>query len=421
MNVENLARQAIDIIKSNWGLPQHGFITGGSIANIIWELVSGNKSVVNDIDVFIFDGEEVASEESLFKYQETQKEYFEDNYCGINYRLNKNNIYSIVESTKDGIFNNILYKSNSHDPFVIIRSFDINATQVGYDIDTNKFYWTKEFEEFLKTGELKITNLMTPSHTAIRLVKKSVELNAKYDEFELQLVQYVLDVRYSDVIKYRFMHRYYDMYHKYEHLLKEHFSIHRDEETEDYVKREFLKDTELYFLMNKEKKTEYRFLFISDLFSDDKNIHTISNTRDFLFYMRNIYGNIELKDIWGKLYYFYNNEEYIDQIVSPDDIDLLSRFAKNAPNSISNLKGYKLSEQIAIIKRFLENYKEDPIVAIAILENIKIDKNLELDEQTSLLLELSVRKHIFNDGKVDAIMNPESKKVVDEGIDNLIF
>jgi hypothetical protein len=162
-------------------------------------------------------------------------------------------------------------------------------------------------------------------------------------------------------------------------------------------------------------------LLISDLFSDDKNIHTISNTRDFLFYMRNIYRNMELKDIWGKLYYFYNNEEYIDQIVSPDDIDLLSRFAKNAPNSISNLKGYKLSEQIAIIKRFLENYKEDPIVAIAILENIKIDKNLELDEQTSLLLELSVRKHIFNDGKVDAIMNPESKKVVDEGIDNLIF
>ena len=85
-------------------------------------------------------------------------------------------------------------------------------------------------------------------------------------------------------------------------------------------------------------------------------------------------------------------------------------------------KGYKLSEQIAIIKKFLENYKEDPIVAIAILENIKIDKDMELDEQTSLLLELSVRKHIFNEGKVDVIMNPKNKvQISDIDTDDLFF
>lgn len=420
MNVEILARQAIDIIKSNWGLPQHGFVTGGSIANIIWELVSGNKSVVNDVDVFLFDEQE--SPETLFKYQETQEEYYE-NYGGLCFRLNRNNVYSIVESTKDGIFNNILYNSSSHDPFVIIKSFDINATQVGYDIDTDKFYWTKEFEYFLKTGELKVTNLMTPSHTAIRLVKKSVELNAKYDEFELQLIKYVLDVRFSDVIKYRFMHRYYDMYYKYEHLLKDHFRIARDGNMEDYVKREFLKETELYYLVNSSRKEWQEWhRFNSDLFDDDKNLNSIHNTRDFLFYMRNIYRNEELKEIWEKLYYFYNNDEYIDQIVSIEDIELLSRFAKNAPNSINNLKGYKLSEQIGIIKKFLENYKEDPIVAIAILENIKIDKDMELDEQTSLLLELSVRKHIFNEGKVDVIMKPKNKvQISDSDTDDLFF
>ena len=54
MNIEILCRKAIEIIKDNWGIPERGFIAGGSIANIIWELVSGKKAIVNDIDVFLF-------------------------------------------------------------------------------------------------------------------------------------------------------------------------------------------------------------------------------------------------------------------------------------------------------------------------------------------------------------------------------
>jgi hypothetical protein len=35
---------------------------------------------------------------------------------------------------------------------------------------------------------------------------------------------------------------------------------------------------------------------------------------DILFYMRNIYGNKELSDIWTKLHYFYNNNtDYVDK------------------------------------------------------------------------------------------------------------
>ena len=58
MNVETLGRKAIDIIKEKWGLPLHGFVAGGSIANLVWELVSGNKAIVNDIDVFVLEGRE---------------------------------------------------------------------------------------------------------------------------------------------------------------------------------------------------------------------------------------------------------------------------------------------------------------------------------------------------------------------------
>ena len=55
---------------------------------------------------------------------------------------------------------------------------------------------------------------------------------------------------------------------------------------------------------------------------------------------------------------------------------------------------------------------------ISILEKQKVDKDIELDENTSLLLELSVRKEIINDtrGKVYKIfgIKPESDEPVND-------
>jgi hypothetical protein len=42
MNVEQLAKNAIEKIKSNWGLPKRGFIAGGSITNLL------NTSFISD-------------------------------------------------------------------------------------------------------------------------------------------------------------------------------------------------------------------------------------------------------------------------------------------------------------------------------------------------------------------------------------
>ena len=70
---------------------------------------------------------------------------------------------------------------------------------------------------------------------------------------------------------------------------------------------------------------------------------------------------------------------------------------------------------------FLDKFKEDPIVAISILENIKVDKNIILDEQTKLILELSVRKQIVNDvrGKVSKILNLEDINKDDKNLFSL--
>ena len=428
MNIESLGRQAIERIKSEWGLPKRGFLAGGSIANIVWELVSGNKAVVSDIDVFIFDSLEervnTSNRDTLFNYQEKETRYYED-YTGMCFNTYTKDFYSIIEAEREGMFNNIRYKSNSQDPSLIIKSFDINSTRIGYSIEKDELYWTPEFEEFLKTGELKVTNLMTPSHTAIRIVKKSKDLNVKLDEFEFKLIQYALSCNFQDRIKLRFRERYLDLYKEYSEQLKDFFTVKRDFEAEDYVKIHHQKEVQLFYLspIVNDESTEIsdfdRLIYAhrSNLFKEDENINLIFKSSDFLFYMRNIYGKEELSKLWKKLYFYFKDINYIDKEVSMEDIELLCRFSENAPNAIENLKGYKLSEQISIIKKFLDKYKEDPIIAISILENVKINKDIELDEQTSLLLELSVRKQIVNDtrGKVNKILGikEELPKVID--------
>jgi hypothetical protein len=419
MNIESLGRQAIDRIKSDWGLPTHGFVAGGAIANIVWELVSGNKAVVNDIDIFVFDGIENkldSNAKTLFNYQEKETNYYED-YSGMNFNNYTKDFYSIVESERDDMFNTIKYKSNTSDPSLIIKSFDINATRIGYDIDNDKIYWTSEFEEFLKTGELKISNIMTPSHTAVRIAKKSKELKAKIDEFEFRLLQYALSNRFIDRIKLRFRERYLEMCKDNKDLLSKYFQMSRDLEAEEYVFKKVGDKVELYYLVvrNVEKKDTFddfeKELYINNpqIFEDD-NLNKIFKSSDFLFYMRNIYNKDQnLKDVWSNLYYFFNDVNYIDREINQEDMDLLQRFGKYAPDSINNLKGLKISEQIDIIKKFLDKFKQDPIIAISILESFKVDKDIILDEQTMLLLELSVRKKIVNDtsGKVNKILNIE--------------
>ena len=59
-----------------------------------------------------------------------------------------------------------------------------------------------------------------------------------------------------------------------------------------------------------------------------------------------------------------------------------------------------MSEQLVFIRKLLDIYKEDPIIAISILEkgNVALYSDLE-DEQNQLLLELSVRKEIVQDSR----------------------
>jgi hypothetical protein len=54
MDLELILHESINYIKSKWTLPDRGFLAGGSLANVVWEKISGNKSVINDLDIYSY-------------------------------------------------------------------------------------------------------------------------------------------------------------------------------------------------------------------------------------------------------------------------------------------------------------------------------------------------------------------------------
>ena len=408
MDVEQLAKRALDKIKSQWGLPKRGFIAGGSIANLIWEEVSGKKAIINDIDVFLFNGllesYNEDKKEYFFSFKEDEQNIWYDDYAGLRFIDRAKNYYSICESTIEGIFNYVRYKSNTHNPEIIIKSFDINCTAVGYSIEEDKFYWTPEFEKFLETGELKISNLKTPCHTAIRIVKKSEELDVKLDLFELVIVQGILSRQLQDVYKVRFQDRYFNMFNNHK-ILENYFTIEKDLECMTHVKTTYDKDVNLWTLKSKKENIIL-----------DNNLLSIHKGEDFLFYLRNIYTKPELIDVWNKLRPLFINEDYVDGGVDVEDMKLLSSTIQFLPKTILNLRGYKLTEQVSIIKLLLERYKEDPTIAFSVLEKHTIEPDQEIDDTTALLYELSVRKEITDDAhnsRIQSILSKIESKVED--------
>jgi hypothetical protein len=173
-----------------------------------------------------------------------------------------------------------------------------------------------------------------------------------------------------------------------------------------HVKTTYDKDVNLWTLKTKSEKTWSG--------TYDNNLLSIHKGEDFLFYVRNIYTKPELVNIWNQLRPLFINEDYVDGGVDVEDMKLLSNTIKFLPRTILNLRGYKLTEQVSIVKSLLERYKEDPAIAFSVLEKHTIEPNQEIDDSTALLYELSVRKEIVDERHNSMVESILSKVEYDE-------
>ena len=394
--MDKLIQSAVTLLQSKYNLPTEGFLAGGAIANTIFNMVTGKMAPVNDIDIYrIIDLKDKHTFEELKNKQSFQKMELEicEDYRGM-YRGYKNGDYYIIDDVSNqGIINFIDYKTNTRNYQIILDSFDINCCQVGYDLETKKCYYTKDFQEFLKTQELRLVNLTSPSHSAIRLLKKKTELDVKLPQIEIDAISYALfDInqkRFIDITKKRFQERYKNLFHKYESELTPFFSLEEDK--------------------------MYGEVFTTKLFYLRPKINRLSKidgyfglSTEFLFWVRNIYQNEDLEKKWHNLNLildplFFTEvgiSNYFDADITDDKLELIGKICEYAPNSVKNLRGLTLSKQLSWINTLFDKFQHDPIIAISILEKTKYEDHINLeDDMTLLLLELSVRKTILDDEK----------------------
>jgi hypothetical protein len=397
-------------MKKNWNLPSSGFLCGGSLANLIWEKTSGNKAVVNDIDIFIYKGKP-ESEDFVFtnfNINKTERAIYET-YSGLNISYDRTVSHVILNSRREDIINYIDIYSEAYNPQSILDSFDINCCQVGYLLEEDKFFYTKGFLKFLETGKLELVNLHTPAHSAIRLAKKADELGVEVPKFEIEVAAIsISQVFLLDIQKLRFKEKYHDLFKKYENHLSDKFELVRCCESELELSYRNIKADPLYRLSPK------------NIMIKGVERLGVSTSKYFLSWVRQVKGNPKLEELWKKLFVAYDSkltfEEYLDVDPNEDDLELLGKIIKWAPKSLKNLHGLKYSEQIDIIKRVFEHFKSKPLVGISLLETLKIDEKFDFDDEMSMLvLELSLRK--INDGdkynKVEKIFGDYKENVKD--------
>jgi hypothetical protein len=322
-----------------------------------------------------------------------EKEVYED-YTGLQIGYTQKGHYTIEKVSVNGIFNDIDYIATVDDRSLVLDSFDINACQLGYDIEKDEFIWTKNFEEFLKTGELRLCNLTSPPHSAIRLVKKKHDLDAILPDLELDIICAILGARrFIDTQKSRFKDRYANIFKKYESDLKSRFKLVREKDLEEYLKFNLDVDDKIWSLESISNNFEINFGEIPGLLL----------SKDFLYYARNILNNKELEKAWHKLHPVIDSsmpfDKYFDTPYDKNQVRRLGKLITYAPNSSKNLKGLSFSEQLNVFDTILSKFPNDPLIAIKILENFQIKDYDINDEMELLLMELSIRKELIEDPK----------------------
>jgi hypothetical protein len=133
-----------------------GFVAGGAICSIINEFFNKKPAIINDIDIFI-------------------------NRCAGVSEL------KIESSEKDGLINYIKVSQatqvNEHQTYLnILKSFDLNCSQVGFDVDSNLLIYTPDFINWLNSNLIEIVKVTEhfPLGSILRSCRKAEELGSAY-------------------------------------------------------------------------------------------------------------------------------------------------------------------------------------------------------------------------------------------------
>ncbi len=319
--MEELIKKAISLLDSKYNLPKKGFLAGGALANTVNKLKFGGKCVINDIDIFLLD--EISEK---VDYHDMPKSYttnisknikfelvdtYRDTICLI--KKDKHGDYITIKSIeRNGIFNNMIFDSNKKDYYLLLNTFDINCTKVGYDLETNTAYWTKDFEEYIDTKQLKVSLPNTPSHTIVRILKKRDEMGAYLNKEEEFAFLSINDAMIKNIRKRSFSDKYYEIYLRYKSEIDEYFELKSSyfrpySRVTDKISNEVIN---IHSLLPKNET-------ITKILNKTNHIYHID---DYKYFFRNVYNNDKyIKQFWINTSFYFNNDNYVKK----EDIEKL--------------------------------------------------------------------------------------------------
>lgn len=207
-----LGEQVMNVLSRLQSLPEKGIIAGQAVASAIDEILGTGTPVYNDIDCFrtSSNGEIPKDTEQSMNVRTGPRLASTVTYSvsegldadAYSQRLNvlTRNLYQVMRVEEQGLLNNVdvHWLSSNHfwlfdKPTVqmhdarqldLIRVFDLNNVQASVDLSTGRLVVTDAFREFFRTRQMRLSNLFTPVHTALRLVHKAQELSNVYADLE---------------------------------------------------------------------------------------------------------------------------------------------------------------------------------------------------------------------------------------------
>lgn len=201
-----------------------------SIVRVPIQVSLKKKIIINDIDIFtITENIENTSKRALSLKLLNRIEF--EGYERI-FRFDTQLKYSIVSTKVDGDLNTTSVqfpRQELADYKSILDLFDINTTQFGINLATGEIIKTLAFDDFIKTGNMKIVNFSTPAHTYVRYLKKYHESCFRILDTEIKKAVFnihnghgtrVEKVYFSD--KYKYLYQKYCLSHpsSYELMLE---------------------------------------------------------------------------------------------------------------------------------------------------------------------------------------------------------
>ena len=189
-------------------LPETGVVGGGAVASAVVEFLNLDSiinPVYSDLDIFSTITEEFYrdnKEDNLSRIHELvqsrsgKTSSFSNNYSSMDgYRRVWSGVAQrekVLTSFTQGKINRTILTvegqgvsiSHINNEKSILSNFDINSTQVGFNLKNKELVFSVDFVDFLYTRELKVSKFNTPMQSLIRIVKKSKELGSIYFNYE---------------------------------------------------------------------------------------------------------------------------------------------------------------------------------------------------------------------------------------------